>query len=111
MRVGRQEPGCLGVIPGQHKDGCITPPSQAPRLSRGQMQTAAGPRCGCTDCAEAISFTLMLPGRHCPSPTPPGAEQGRGDPPGPAGGSRHTATAHIGPAARLLSQGDSQFYG
>lgn len=25
MRVGRQQPECLGVIPGQHKDGCITP--------------------------------------------------------------------------------------
>ena len=31
MRVGRQEPGCLGVIPGQHKDGCITPPIPGPQ--------------------------------------------------------------------------------
>lgn len=50
------------MIPGQHKVGCITPPSHVPSLPPEQMQIAAGPRCGRTDCTEDIGFTL--PGRH-----------------------------------------------
>lgn len=88
------------------------PPSRVPSLSPEQVQIAAGPRCGCTDCTEAIGFPLTLPGRHCPSLTPPRAEQGRReDLPGPTSRSRGTIATRVDPRARHLLQGDSQFFG
>lgn len=87
-----------------------SPPIYVPSLSCRAIQIAAGPRCGCTDCTEAMVL-LALPGMHCLPLTPPRAEQGRDDPPCPAGKSRGTATDHIDPRARHLSQGDSEFYG
>jgi len=105
---GREESGEAGAwVPGSDSwsaQGWLHhPPIPGPHAVPWQMQTAAGPRCGCTDCAEAMGFTLTLPGRHCPSPTIPRAEQGREGLPGPA--------ARVGPAARHWSQGGCQFGG
>lgn len=53
----------------------------------------------------------MLLGRHCPSPTPPEAEQGREDPPGPATVHNHSSHWPQSKALVAMSQGDSQLYG